>query len=262
MSLDIAANQAGTYRVATDVYEGPMDLLLHLIERAELDITKLALAQVTDQYLEYLKMIPERAAEEVSAFLVIAARLLQIKSEVLLPRQPLREPGEEDPGESLARQLLAYKRFKEIANYLDQRQDSGLRTFLQVAPPPRVEGRVDLSGLGLSDLVDAARSVYARAMLEEYLPSLDSVVSAPRVTIRQKIGLIAGLLRTRGRVSFRGMLGETQSRLEIVVTFLAVLELVKLHFVKVHQERLFGEIEIEPAENWDIGEDYELEFGE
>ena len=89
------------------------------VERAELDITRLALAQVTDQYLEYLQGIPERAAEEVSAFLVIAARLLQIKSEVLLPRPPLREPGEEDPGEALARQLLAYKRFKEIAEILD-----------------------------------------------------------------------------------------------------------------------------------------------
>jgi segregation and condensation protein A len=158
--------------------------------------------------------------------------------------------------------LLAYKRFKEVATYLDQRQETGLRTFLRVAPPPRVEGRVDLSGLGLADLVEAARSVYARAMLEEYLPTLDSVVSAPRVTIRQKIGLIAGLLRERGRVSFRTMLGEARSRLEIVVTFLAVLELVKLHFVNVHQDQLFGEIEVEPAEDWEAGEEYELEFGE
>jgi segregation and condensation protein A len=262
MSVEIASHQAGTYRVATDVYEGPLDLLLHLIERAELDITKLALAQVTDQYLEHLKSLPERAAEEVSAFLVIAARLLQIKSEVLLPRQPLREPGEEDPGEALARQLLAYKRIRILAIFLDQRQESGQRTYLRVAAPPRVEGRFDLSGLGLTDLVDAARSVYARVMLEEYLTTLDSVVSASRVTIRQKIGLIAGMLKHRGRVSFQVLLGESRSRLEIVVTFLAILELVKLHHVSVHQERLFGEIEIEPVDGWEIGEEYELEFGE
>jgi len=262
MSIDIATNQARSYRVETDVYEGPLDLLLHLIERAELDITKLVLAQVTDQYLEHLKRLPERAAEEVSSFLVIAARLLQIKSEVLLPRQPLREPGEEDPGEALARQLLAYKRFKEIANYLDQRQFGGLRTYLRLAPPPTVEGRVDLSGVNLSDLVDAACSVYAQALLGDILPTLDSVVAAPRVTIRQKIGLIAGLLRERGHVSFRTMLGDARSRLEIVVTFLAVLELVKLHFVNVHQDRLFGEIEIEPTGEWGAGEELELEFGE
>jgi segregation and condensation protein A len=98
------------YQVITPVYEGPLDLLLHLIERAELDITKLALAEVTDQFLEHLGQIQEQKAEEVSAFIVIASRLVQIKSEVLLPRPPIREPGEEDPGEALAQQLIAYKR--------------------------------------------------------------------------------------------------------------------------------------------------------
>jgi segregation and condensation protein A len=263
MSFDIATNQARSYRVATEVYEGPLDLLLHLIERAELDITKLALAQVTDQYLEHLKQLPERAADEVSAFLVIASRLLQIKSEVLLPRPPLRETGEEDPGEALARQLLAYKRFKEIANLLDQRQEEGLRTYLRLAQPTRTGTTVDLSGIDLSDLIDAARSVYRTGfLLEEDLPSLDSVVSAPKITIRQKISLIAGMLRERGHVSFQAMLGDVRTRLEVVVTFLAVLELVKLHFVQVRQERIFGEIEIESTGDWEMGEELDLEFGE
>src|SRR5512144_516146 len=111
MNLDIASHQARAYTVATPVYEGPLDLLLQLIERAELDITTLALAQVTDQYLAYLRAMEEHAAEEVSAFLVIAAKLLQIKSEALLPRPPVREVGEEDPGAALAQQLLMYKRF-------------------------------------------------------------------------------------------------------------------------------------------------------
>ena len=109
------------YTVVTPIYEGPLDLLLLLIERAELDITSLALAQVTDQYLEHLRNISDLSPDEVSAFLVIAARLLQIKSEALLPRPPQREPGEEDPGEALARQLILYKRFKELANLLAQR---------------------------------------------------------------------------------------------------------------------------------------------
>jgi segregation and condensation protein A len=244
------------------VYEGPLDLLLQLIERAELDITRLALAQVTDQYLEHLKSLPARSAEEVSAFLVIAARLLQIKSEVLLPRPLLREPGEEDPGDALARQLLAYRRFKQAAATLDLRQAAGFRTYLRVAPLPKVASHVDLTGLGLSDLVSAARSVFASALAADRLPSLESVVSAPKVTIRQKISLIASLLRQSDRVSFWSMLAGSRSRLEIVVTFLAMLELVKLHFVKVQQVRLFGEIEVEPTEAWGASEEIELEFGE
>ena len=104
-----------TYSVETPVFQGPLDLLLYLIERAELDITTLALAEVTDQFLDYLQNLPELSVEEVSSFLLVAAKLLQIKSEALLPRPVIREAGEEDPGEALARQLIEYKRYKEIA---------------------------------------------------------------------------------------------------------------------------------------------------
>jgi segregation and condensation protein A len=100
------------YTVRTTVYEGPLDLLLDLIERAELDITSVSLALVTDQYLAYIKNLERINADEVSAFLVIAAKLLQIKSEALLPRPPTRPAGEEDAGRSLVDQLKLYKRFK------------------------------------------------------------------------------------------------------------------------------------------------------
>ncbi len=115
------SNSSDVYTVITPVYEGPLDLLLQLIEKAELDITKLSLAIVTDQFLEYIRDIPENSIENVSSFLVIASRLIQIKSEAILPRPPTREPGEIDPGEALARQLITYKRFKELANILAQR---------------------------------------------------------------------------------------------------------------------------------------------
>ncbi|HWQ45830.1 MAG TPA: segregation/condensation protein A, partial [Longilinea sp.] len=131
MNFQVAGHQTEGYQVATEVYEGPLDLLLELIERAELDITRLALAQVTDQYLSYLHLLQERNAAEVSAFMVIAARLIQIKSAALLPR-PTLDPSlieEEDPGEALARQLILYKKFKEKAAYLDQRSAQGLRTY-------------------------------------------------------------------------------------------------------------------------------------
>src|SRR5512141_2372101 len=117
MVLNVAGHQTGGYTVTIPVYEGPLDLLLQLIERAELDITAVALAKVTDQYLTYIHKM-QVPADEVSAFLVVAAKLLQIKSEALLPRPPVRKEGEEDPGEALARQLRIYKRFKELSGWL------------------------------------------------------------------------------------------------------------------------------------------------
>jgi len=251
--------QAKAYTVSTPVYEGPLDLLLQLIERAELDITRLALAQVTDQYLVHLRMLTEHAAEEVSAFLVIAAKLLQIKSEALLPTPPIRDVGEEDPGEALALQLIAYKRYRQIADLLGQREAAGWRTYLRLAPPPRVEGVVDLTGIGLPDLVAAAQSVFS---LANGKPSLSSVVAPIRVTIREKISLITRSLREKSRATFRSLLGERHARIDIVVTFLAMLELVKRRLVRVKQDNLFGEIEMELDEEMVDDEDFELEFGE
>lgn len=261
MTFDVATRQAREYSVSTPVYEGPLDLLLQLIERAELDITRLALAQVTGQYLAHLRLLEEQAAEEVSAFLVIAAKLVQIKSEALLPRPPAREPGEEeeDPGAALARQLIAYKRYKEIANILSARLERGLATYLRLAAPPKLEGRLDLEGVTLADLGEAAARAY---LIQPPKAPLRSVVAAPLVTIREKIGQIVGALRKHGRVGFRTILGKVRSRLEVVVAFLAVLELVKRHKVAASQSGLFSEIEIETAENWQDDEDFELEFGE
>ena len=259
MTFNVVTHQARAYTVSTPVYEGPLDLLLQLIERSELDITRLALAQVTDQYLEHLRHLQDRAVEEVSAFLVIAAKLLQIKSEALLPTPPTRQAGEEDPGEALALQLVAYKRYRQIADLLGQREAAGLRTYLRLAPPPKVEGTVDLSGIGLPDLVVAARSVFA---LVNGKLSLNSVVAPIRITIREKISLITRSLREKSRSTFRALLKEGHTRIEIVVTFLAMLELVKRRLVRVRQDSLFGEIEMEPDEEWQEDEEFDLEFGE
>ena len=258
MSLGISARQAPAYTISTPVYEGPLDLLLQLIERAELDITRLALAQVTDQYLTHLHGIEERVPEEVSAFLVIAARLVQIKSEALLPRPPQREAEEEDPGEALLRQLRTYKRFKELAKTLGERDKRGRRAYLRLAPPPKVEGKLDLSEIGLPELTAAAR----RAFLQARKSALNTVVAAPTVTIREKIHAIAQTLRRSGHATFRAILGKRRSRVDVVVTFLAMLELVKRRFVRTTQRGLFGEITIEPAEAWEEDAEFELEFGE
>ena len=257
MDLNIASHQAGKYLVQIPVYEGPLDLLLQLIERAELDITAVSLAMVTDQYLQYIRQMQEARAEEISAFLVIAAKLIQIKSEALLPRPPTREAGEEDPAENLARQLRIYKRFKEISTLLEQRDAQGLHTYLRLAPPPKAEGRLDLSDLTLMDLLEAAESSFLQ---EKEKQSLGTVISAPKVTIRQKIAYISERLSKSQKSSFKELVGSGNSRLEVVVTFLALLELVKRYRVSARQESLFGDIHIERSEEWSEGEEFELEF--
>ncbi len=245
------------YKVHTPVYEGPLDLLLDLIERAELDITALSLAMVTDQYLDYIHGLQQRDPGEISAFLVIAARLLQIKSEALIPRPVVREPGEEDVGQSLVDQLKLYKRFKEIGIWLDGRQHLGLHTYLRVAPPPKFEAKLDPSSLTLEALVAAAEAAFARMPEKE---PLASVIAAPKITIRERISLIAQTLRDLESTSFRVLLGENPSRLEIVVTFLALLELVKRFRVQASQESLFGDIRIGHLEAWGEDEEIDLEF--
>ncbi|MBN1370604.1 MAG: segregation/condensation protein A [Anaerolineaceae bacterium] len=262
MSFQVAAHQTEHYRVNTPIFEGPLDLLLELIERAELDITTLALAQVTDQYLAYLKNLTERDAAEVSAFLIIATRLVQIKSAALLPRPSIDAPiQEEDPGEALARQLIIYKRFKELALNLHERELNGLRTYLRVAPPPvRYEARLDLSGVSLPDLVLAARTVFFSLPV---LPDLNNVVSRPRITIREKIHSILVTLREIGQTTFRSLFQTRPDRVETIVTFLAMLELVKRRIIFAQQDDLFGDIQIQSSSDTEVDEaQVESEFME
>lgn len=250
-------NQLGGYKVQIPLYEGPLDLLLSLIERAELDITAVSLATVTDQYLEHLRSAEQQKPDEISSFLVIAAKLVQIKSEALLPRPPEREPGEEDPGVSLVEQLKLYKRYKEIAVWMEERQSQNLRTFLRVAPPPKVEPKLDLSNLTLEKLLAAAESAFSKG--NEKKP-LTTVISAPKVTIREKIDYITKTLKNIQRMTFSGLINDKATRVEIVVTFLALLELVKRYRVTAKQDQLFGDIEFERSEEWKEDEEIEIEF--
>jgi segregation and condensation protein A len=263
MSSGVLAHQSRVYTVTTPLFEGPLDLLLHLIERSELDITRLALAQITDQYLDYIKQLEHKPPDEVSAFIVIAARLVQIKSEALLPRPPSLEAGEEDPAEALARQLRIYRQFKQAAAMFVARERLGLRTHLRLAPPPRVEAQIDLSDLTIDDLAFAALDVFKRSQSQA---SLGTVVAYPKVTIREKISNIVQTLRTRGQTTFSILVNQVTTRLEVVVTFLAMLELVKRDFVIASQDHLFGDIALKFSDTLPEGDrdqsDFELEFGE
>jgi len=245
------------YNVQTPVYEGPLDLLLDLIERAELDVTSVSLAIVTEQYLAYINGMEELNADEISAFIVIAAKLLQIKSEALLPRPPAREPGEEDSGQSLVDQLKLYKRFKEIGGWMNTQQEASLRTHLRVAPPPKVEPKLDLSNLTLEKLAAAADVIFAK---EKEKQPLGVLIAPPRVTIREKIELITKTMMNIQRMAFSGLITDSSTRVEIVVTFLALLELIKRYRISAVQNELFGEIEFEKMGDWNEEEEIEIEF--
>lgn len=263
MSYQVAGYQTEGYLIDTELYQGPLDLLLELIEKAELDITRISLARVTDQYLEYMHRLKLENPAEVSAFLVIAARLLQIKSSALLPRQPQDESlePEEDAGDALARQLILYKRFKQIALWLNEREEINYRTYIRMAPPPKftVQPKLDLSELTLENLIQAAREILAT---NTDLQNLDSVVNLPRITIRERINSILSSMQNGQISSFNLLLNNKYSRVEIVVTFLALLELVKRHILSAKQDSLFGNIELSQQAQVDSNIEVEIEFEE
>ncbi len=232
------------YRVNLPIFEGPLDLLLSLIERDELDITRISLAQVADQYLAYMEQIDETRPEMLADFLVVAAKLVLIKSQALLPRPPAAtREGTQDVGEELVNQLKLYKQFKEAASRLKERQEQGLRTFVRLAPPPKIDAPLDLSEVTLADLLTSVREALQVA---PPAPPVDQIVSRRQVTVRGQIDLIRRRLQSSRRVVFQEMLASASSRVEIAVTLLATLELIKRHEVSVIQEVLFGPIIIEP----------------
>jgi len=230
------------YQVALPVFEGPLDLLLHLIERQELDIAEVSLAQVTNQYLDYLARISERDPDNLADFLVIAAKLLLIKSRVLLPQPPASLQSEEEEGDDLVRQLVEYKRFKEAARWLQQLDEEGQRSYLRLAGVPALERSIDLGDVSLQDLLDAVRQALA---IKPPRPSVNGTVPPITITIAQQMAFLESEL-ARGRpVRFRHLLEGARHRLEVIVTLLAVLEMIKQLRVVVRQDRLFGDIVIE-----------------
>ncbi len=234
------------FQVKLPDFEGPLDLLLYLIEREELDITRVSLARVTGAYLEYIHVLEQLQVDQVADFLVVAAKLLLIKSEALLPRPPSTQPSEEeDVGDDLVKQLLLYKQYKESARKLGDREAAGLHTYIRVAPPPKIEAKLDLSNITVDMLIKAVRNVLE---IEPSGPPVGTVVKPFTLTIRDQMNLIERILRYRPNISFKRMLRRARDRVEIIVTFLAVLELLRRHKVDVVQEQMFGDILIVPLE--------------
>ncbi len=235
------------FSVQLPAFSGPLDLLLHLIQRQELDVTAISLVTVTDQYLQHIAGLTEDRVEQLSDFLVIGARLLVIKSRALLPETPLDsiDRDEEDPAEALARQLREYMRFKDSAKWLSVRENTGMRSYLRVAPVPQLDRRVDIGDYDRFTLVRAFQAALNRAaMLDD---SVSVVVRERRVTIEEQITLLREEIKLTGRVFFSNILSKRAGWREVSVSLLAVLELIKRHEVNVNQPVLFGPIEIVQA---------------
>jgi segregation and condensation protein A len=232
------------YQIDLPVFTGPLDLLLHLIERQELDITAISLLAVTEQFLEQVARLKENKVEQLIDFLVIGARLVLIKSRALLPKSPVLLPGddeEEDPAEALARQLQAYKQFKQAAAWLAKCEAEGRRTYLRLAPPPRLEARLDLGGVTAGSLSAAVQAALARTTrLEESV----SLVQRRAITVEAQIERLRRDLKQAGSYTFRHLLSSQPSRVEVAVSLLAVLELIKRQEVEAFQTEPFGPIEL------------------
>ena len=231
------------YQVTLDIFEGPLDLLLRLIERQVLDITLVSLALVTDQYLAHVTLLRDTSAENLADFLVIVAKLLVIKSRSLLPSvTPVTDEEGEDVGEQLARQLVEYKRFKDAAARLRTIEQQGLHTYLRLAPAPKPERRALTGHLAPNELVYALLRAFTS---QTSFTPIETVVAPEIVHISECIRTIKYLLQLESRLPLSRAIGNAQSRLEIIVLFLAVLELIKQRQVQFLQENPFGEIYLE-----------------
>jgi segregation and condensation protein A len=253
----LASPQEAVYQVRLPSFEGPLDLLLQLIERDKLDISSISLAQVADQFLAYVRELEQIGADALADFLVVASRLVWIKSRLLLP-QPARADDneeEEDPAEALARQLREYKRFKDAASALRSIEEAGYHTYLRTAPPPELERRLEADASALIDLLAAAQAALAGAAASLPPESLDGMVVPFTLTIHDQIGVIRRATAGKQRVTFQSLLQRAHHRVEIIVTLLAVLELIKRQQIQVAQEQPFGDIVITPVVGTEITED-------
>ena len=241
-----------TYQIHLPSFEGPLDLLLHLIEKRQLEITTISLVAVTDQFIDYLRVQPEQPIARLAEFVALASRLLVIKSRSLLPRSN-RPEDEAETAEALAdaeeirRNLLEYKLAKEIAALLRERADAGLQSFARTAPPQGVEEALAWTPPRLTGLSVSALSAAFQRVLAERLDREPEELPLPVVTVAEKIAEIEALLVTQPAITLGDLLAEQTRRIIIVVTFIAVLEMWHLHRVAVRQDDPFGEVYIERA---------------
>jgi segregation and condensation protein A len=231
---------SGTYRVRLDLFEGPLDLLLHLIKKNELDVTNIPVAAVTEQYLSYLDLMRELRLDVAGEYLVMAATLLLIKSRMLLPSEPSDDEEERDPRADLVRQLLEYQRYREAAASLQDRPRLGRDVFTREQNAEGIEPDPDaLPALRVTtwQLMEAFRAVLARAQ-----PDPVHEVQTEPVSLRDRMQSMLYALRVARSVTFDSLFDENATRGFVIVTFLGLLELVRMGAVEAVQDDRWGPI--------------------
>lgn len=232
------------YKVKLEIFEGPLDLLLYLIKRDEIDIYDISIERITKQYLEYLQAFKELKIDIAGEFVVMAANLIYLKSRSLLPldQQPPEEDAEEDdPRWDLIRQLIEYKKFKEAAVQLHYRELEQERMFTRDGgTAPISEAPLPLHEVGIFQLIHAFQEVIKRIEAREDLGE----IFAERFSVSDKIETILERIGNGGSVRFSELFSQMASRIEVVVTFLALLELIRLNQVRALQTKMFDDIEI------------------
>jgi len=235
-----AAAPGRTVTVRLARFEGPLDLLLHLIKRDEIDIYDIPIAHIAQQYLAYLELMQSLDLEIAGEFLVMAATLMRIKAKMLLPLPAVgaEEEDEGDPREELVQRLVEYRQFKEAAGSLKSREGERRLLFERgMVPAEEDAGPLPLAPASLFDLLDALNRLMSR------LPeSTVYEVQAETWSVDEKLSLIATAVAERGSISFTELLLRCSARAEMVVTFVALLELVKIGQVSVVQDEAFGDI--------------------
>jgi segregation and condensation protein A len=237
--------ETADWKVKLPVFEGPLDLLLYLIKKEEVDIYEVELGKICDQYLAYIDSLKEMETEVAGEFLVIAATLVYLKSRTLLPvdqQLPADEEEEgEDPRLELIRQLVEYKKFKDAAAELSDLQQVQERLFHRDVTPdlPRTEPPA-LGDVSTLDLVKAFQKILQRIREKQGFKEIE----AEQFTVSQKIEIILRRIEDEGTLPFTSLFSEYCSRAELAVTFLAVLELVRLKQLRARQHEAFGEIEL------------------
>ncbi|MEN3941929.1 segregation/condensation protein A [Prosthecobacter sp. SYSU 5D2] len=231
------------YKVKLEIFEGPLDLLLYLIKKDEIDIYDVSIGRITKQYLDYINTFKMLNIEVASEFIVMAANLMYIKSRELLPQiqqPPEEDADEEDPRWELIRQLVEYKKFKDVASFLGTQEVKADEFFATTpelpdlsAPAPDVVGQV-----GIFDLIRAFQKVLKRF---ENTTDIREIVS-DRYSVADKIEHLLEAIPMGGRVRFDSLFSTAASRVEVIVTFLAMLELMKLNHLMVEQEQMLGDI--------------------
>jgi len=226
-------------------FEGPLDLLLYLIKKEEIDIYDIPIASITKQYLEYIELMRELDLEIAGEFILMAATLIRIKVQMLLPKPALEEElEEEDPRAELVRQLIEYKRFKEVAESIEEREAEQRRLFprtyfewTKTFEKEEIPGDALLKDVTMFDLMTAFKSVL------DNMPLITThQVSTIGVTIDDQIEFIMDQISKQERIGFTEIMSQFEERVVVIVTFMAILELIRTHRIRVQQASVFSEI--------------------